>query len=84
MASMGFVQHAAKTYEQNRNMLRSKSYFKEIAQPKAVRKPSTINSQNLKRKAIIIARRKLTHRLTFSIVLSLIILMFVLIYSFML
>ena len=76
MASMGFAAQAAKTYEQNRQMLRSGTFFKKLSQSLAIRKPSKIDGNRLMRKAIILARRKLNHRLRLALVFSLIYLAF--------
>lgn len=84
MASMGFVQHAAKTYEQNRKMLRIKSFFKEVAKPKPILHPSKIDTSQLKRKAIIIAQRKLNRKLLLVTVGSLMIFVSVLLYTLLL
>lgn len=81
MASMGFAAHAAKTNENNLSMLRKPSYFRDIATRNTTLRHSRIDGSNLKRKTIIIARRKLNQRLTFSIVVALIIFLFLLLYT---
>lgn len=83
MASMGFVQHAAKTYEQNRKLLREKSFFREIAKPRAIRRKSKIDGNALKQKAIILAQRNLNHRLRLILAGSLIYLAFVISYAYL-
>ena len=84
MASMGFAAHAAKTNENNLSMLRKPSYFREIASRNTSIRRSRIDGTNLKRKTIIIARRKLNQRLTFSIVMAFIVFLFVLLYTLLL
>ena len=79
---MGIAASAGKTNKVNLSLLRKKSFFREIAKPRAIRKKSKIDGNALKRKAIILARRKLNHRLRLILVGSLIYLGFVLSYAY--
>jgi hypothetical protein len=74
---MSIVASSGKTYRVNLSMLRGKTFFREVAQPRAIRRSSTIDSNRLKRKALVIARRKLNQRLRLALVISLIYFLFV-------
>ena len=80
---MGIASDTGKMLKFNNSLLRKKSFFREIAAPRAIRKASRIDGTRLERKAIILAKRKLKHRLTFAVTLSLILFAFSLLYSFL-
>lgn len=74
---MSIVASSGKTNKVNLSMLRGKTFFREVAQPRAIRKASRIDGKKLSRKAVILARRKLNQRLRLALVISLIYLIFV-------
>lgn len=81
---MGIVYSATKINRSNLSMLHKPSYFKEIARPQSVVRNSVIDENQLKRKAIIIAQRKLNRKLLLATVGSLMIFVSVLLYTLLL
>ncbi len=51
---MGIWAETAKTNKYNLSLLRKKSFFKDIAEPRAIRRTSIIDPQILKRKSKIL------------------------------
>lgn len=78
---MSLVSSQERTNRANLSLLRGKTFFREISNPRAKRIASKLDGVNLKRKAVILARRKLNHRLRLAFVLSLIYLIFALVFS---
>lgn len=81
---MGIVDCSGKINRYNLSLLHKPSYFREIAQPRAISKNSVIDPNQLKRKAIIIAQRKLNRKLLLVTVGSLMIFVSVLLYTLLL
>ncbi|MBO6792548.1 MAG: hypothetical protein JJ895_01465 [Balneolaceae bacterium] len=78
---MSFVSSQERTNRANLSLLRGNTFFREISNPRAKRIASKLDGVNLKRKAIILARRKLNPRLRLAFVLSLIYLIFALAFA---
>ncbi len=80
---MGMASSSWKTNTANLSLLRGKSFFREIAEPRAIRRKSKIDGYALKRKTVILARRKLNHRLRLILTGSLIYLAFAVSYAYL-